>query len=224
MRHALLSASTLGASTRQRMPSAVRHLTIVIGLGIALPACSSKDAAKTDSSAAATPVAAPAGAPAADTSAHAAATGMGNMAMTGNPDQDFLRMMSDHHKGLIAMVHLTVESKDKITTKPIAARLDKAQDAELDKMVTMLEKDFKDPYAPKMMPDNQAMLDELKGKTGAEFDKTFLTNIIKHHEGALKMIDEYLPKAKSPAIKAMAEKMKAVQSKEIAEFQAKLAK
>jgi uncharacterized protein (DUF305 family) len=133
-------------------------------------------------------------------------------------------MMSDHHKGLIAMVHLTVESKDKITTKPIAARLDKAQDAELDKMVTMLEKDFKDPYAPKMMPDNQAMLDELKGKTGAEFDKTFLTNIIKHHEGALKMIDEYLPKAKSPAIKAMAEKMKAVQSKEIAEFQAKLAK
>jgi uncharacterized protein (DUF305 family) len=218
MRHALLSASTLGASTRQRMPSAVRHLTIVIGLGIALPACSSKDAAKTDSSAAATPVAAaaPAAAPAADTSAHAAATGMGNMAMTGNPDQDFLRMMSDHHKGLIAMVHLTVESKDKITTKPIAARLDK--------MVTMLEKDFKDPYAPKMMPDNQAMLDELKGKTGAEFDKTFLTNIIKHHEGALKMIDEYLPKAKSPAIKAMAEKMKAVQSKEIAEFQAKLAK
>jgi uncharacterized protein (DUF305 family) len=221
MRHVPLSARTISASTRQRMPSAVRRLTIVIGLGVALPACSTKDTAKMDSTA---PAAAPASVPAVDTSAHPAAAGMGSMAMTGNPDQDFLRMMSDHHKGLIAMVHLTVESKDKLTTKPIAARLDKAQDAELDKMVTMLEKDFKDAYAPKMTPDNQALLDELKGKTGAEFDRTFLTNIIKHHEGALKMIDEYLPKAKSPAIKAMAEKMKAVQSKEIVEFQAKLAK
>ena len=146
---------------------------------------------------------------------------MGNM--TGNADHDFLRMMSDHHKGLILMVHATIESKDKLSVKPIANRMDKAQDAELDRMMTMLEKDYKDPYAPKVMPEHKAMADELKAKSGAAYDRAFLTNVIKHHQEAITMIDGYLPKAKQAKVKRMAERMKAAQTKEIAEMQAKLA-
>ena len=36
------------------------------------------------------------------------------------------------------------------------------------------------------------------------------------------MIDDYLPNAKSPQVKSMAQKMKSDQTKEIAEFQKKL--
>jgi uncharacterized protein (DUF305 family) len=146
---------------------------------------------------------------------------MPGMAMTGNPDRDFLRMMSDHHKGLSAMAHGAKEMK-----LPVAAdakKLDTEQDGELDTMVTMLETQYKDPYAPKIMPSNQAMIDALKGKTGKEYQKTFYDNVVQHHQEALKMIDEYLPKARSPEVKAMAEKMKAAQTKEIAEFQRKAA-
>ena len=32
--------------------------------------------------------------------------------MTGDADHDFLRMMSDHHRGLIAIVHMTCDKKD----------------------------------------------------------------------------------------------------------------
>lgn len=154
-------------------------------------------------------------------------TGMGNMPgmdMTGDADHDFLRMMADHHKGLILMVHQTVDRKDKLGVMAIARRLDTEQDAELDGMTTMLEKDFNDPYAPKVMPEHQAMADELKGKSGADYDGAFLQNIVKHHEEAIKMIDEYLPEAKAASVKSMAEKMKGAQSKAIAEFKAKLAK
>lgn len=66
------------------------------------------------------------------------------------------------------------------------------------------------------------MVDELSGKSGADYGRTFLKNVIAHHEQAIKMIDDYLPKAKNPQVKAMAEKMKADQTKEIAEFQKKL--
>ena len=105
-----------------------------------------------------------------------------------------------------------------------AKKLDAAQDVELDHMVTMLEKDFKDPYAPKVIPEHQAMADALKGKSGKEYDRTFYTNIIKHHQEAIAMIDGYLPKAKSAMLKQMAEKMKSDQAKEIADFQQKVAK
>ena len=211
---------------RRTSPRAIPNASVYLGLAIAAllgAGCRSEKPAASDT---ATPTSATT--PAASTAAKpdsGAMAGMANLAgMTGDADHDFLRMMSDHHKGLILMAHETIESKDKLGVKDIARRLDKEQDDELDKMTTMLEQDFKDPYAPKVTPDNQAMADQLKGKTGTDYDRTFLQNVIAHHEQAVKMIDDYLPKAKAPALKTMAESMKATQTKEIAEFRQKLAK
>ena len=195
--------------------------TLIVTIG----ACGTKENVKSEPAAAvvtATP--APASAPPSVSSTASASAAMGATATTGDPDHDFLRMMTDHHKGMILMAHETIESKLTLGVKPIAARLDKEQDAEMDKMTTMLEKTFKDPYAPKVTADNQAMADQLKGKSGAEYDRTFLENVIKHHEQAVKMIDAYLPTAKLPELKKMAENMKAMQSAEITEFKKRLAK
>ena len=142
--------------------------------------------------------------------------------MTGNADHDFLRMMSDHHKGLILLAHMTKDRKAGGTAVADASALDAAQDKELDHMVTMLEKDFRDPYAPRVMPQHQALADALKGKSGKEYDRTFYQNVIQHHQEALTMIDAYLPKSKNAMLKQMAEQMKADQSKEIADFQRKV--
>ena len=142
--------------------------------------------------------------------------------MTGDADHDFLRMMSDHHKGLIAMAHMTKERKDAGGAVADAVKLDKVQDAELDHMMTMLEKDFKDPYAPKVIAEHQAMALELKAKSGKEYERAFYEGIIKHHQEALVMIDGYLPKAKNAMLEQMAEKMKVDQAKEIAEYRRKL--
>ncbi len=192
---------------------------------VTVSACGTKENAKPET-AAAIASATPAPSVAMDSASKGASVnaGMGAMAMTGDPDHDFLRMMTDHHKGMILMAHETIESKVKLGVKPIATRLDKEQDAEMDQMTTMLEQQFKDPYAPKVTADNQAMADQLKGKSGSEYDRTFLENVIKHHEQAVKMIDAYLPTAKMPKLKKMAEKMKAVQSAEIAEFKKRLTK
>ena len=147
---------------------------------------------------------------------------MGMAGMTGNADQDFLRMMSDHHKGLIEMAHLTME--DKRAAAPVQAdaeKLDGIQDAELDSMVTKLEGQFKDPYSPRMMPSNQAMLDDLKAQSAPSFARTFYQNVVKHHQEAIKMIDQSMPTMKDAAVRAMAERMKRDQTREIAEYQKK---
>ncbi|MDQ6611065.1 MAG: DUF305 domain-containing protein [Gemmatimonadota bacterium] len=197
-------------------------MALTAALLVGMAACGTKEVAKTDSASGIAPASmAMAHDSAARMKTADANTGnmaMGNMAMTGDADHDFLRMMTDHHKGLIRMAHETIESKDKLGVKPIAVKLDKEQDAEMDQMSTMLEKTFKDPYAPKVTPENQTMADELKGKTGAGYDRTFLQNVISHHEQSIKMIDAYLPNAKNPELKAMAEKMKAAQSQQIAEL------
>lgn len=148
----------------------------------------------------------------------------GMAGMTGDADHDFLRTMSDHHKGLVQLAHMTKDRKGGGTAVADAKKLDAAQDKELDQMVTMLEKVFKDPYTPKVMPEHQAMADALKGKSGKAYDRTFYENIIKHHQEAIAMIDGYLPKAKSAMLKQMAEKMKSDQTREIADFQQKVAR
>ena len=214
-------------------PSASTRRSAVLFIAIfAIAACSTGDKAHDTAATAspATPGAAPSDAkPMTPSDSMAGMQGgkgmqvMSGMAMTGDADRDFLRMMSDHHKGMILMAHMTRERKEGEAAVSDAKKMDAAQDAELDKMVTMLEKTYKDPYAPKVLPDHQAMADELKGKSGGDYDRTFYQNVIKHHGEAVKMVDDYLPKSKSPAVKQMAEKMKADQTKEIAEFQKKLA-
>ena len=150
-------------------------------------------------------------------------TAMGDMTGmddTGNPDQQFLRMMSDHHLGILLLAH-DAEKKGR-AVKAEARKIDTAQDAELNKMVAMLETDFNDKYAPKVMPENQAMAEALKEKTGAAYDTTFRENVIQHHQRALQMIDRFLPKLTRPDLKQMAEKMKEDQTREVVEFKRKL--
>ena len=208
-----------------------RTSIVIPALALSAACAANKDSARSDTATAITPTTL-----GADSIAHAPAMsgvqndahgGMGDMSAmpttTGNADHDFLRMMTDHHKGMVTMAHGAKERQGS-SIREIATRLDTEQDKELDQMTTMLERDFKDPYAPKVTPDNQKMIDALKTKTGAEFDRTFLENTIIHHQEAIKMVDGYLPKSANAKLKTMAAKMKADQAREIVEFKQRLAK
>ncbi len=201
------------------LPSPAKLSAVLIGL-VAFAACSPKPDSTADSTALTPVPSASASGDSTTTSSNMQMSGMAHM--TGDPDRDFLRMMSDHHKGLTAMAHPTLDKKENLAVKGDASKMDKKQDAELEKMITILDQQYKDTYTPSVMPDNQRMVDELKGKSGADYSRTFLKNVIAHHEQAIKMIDDYLPKAKNPQVKRMAEKMKSDQSKEIAELRRKL--
>ena len=190
-------------------------LPLVTAFAFFAVACSSRDDTAADANASAS----------ADTSASATPLPDPNMqmAMTGDPDHDFLRMMSDHHTGMIQMVHAAVEREDAPGIKADAQKVDQAQDAELESMMSMLEKDYKDAYAPMVAADSKQMMDDLATRKGKEYERAFYEHAVMHHEQGIKMIDDYLPKLTKPAIKQMAEKMKADQTKEVSEFKKKAA-
>lgn len=58
----------------------------------------------------------------------------------------------------------------------------------------------------------------LVGKTGDEFDRAFLAEMIVHHEGAVDMANAALMHAKHEEIKSMADAIISAQTREIAEM------
>jgi uncharacterized protein (DUF305 family) len=61
---------------------------------------------------------------------------------------------------------------------------------------------------------------ELEGKTGDDFDKAFLAEMIMHHEGAVGMAQSALTNAKHQEIKDLANAIISAQNKEIGEMKA----
>lgn len=208
------------------MRSAVRTTFALVAVATGLAACSSGDSGSTaDTSAAGAATATSAMTMPADSGMagmdHSNMAGMPGM--TGDADRDFLRMMSDHHKGMMLMASQTIARNDAPRVAADARKMDTKQSAEIKQMTGMLQQRYSDQYEPKVMPNNQKMADELKALAGKEYEKTFLHHVVMHHQQAIKMVDAYLPTAKVGEIKTMAEKMKADQAKEITELERKMA-
>lgn len=63
-----------------------------------------------------------------------------------------------------------------------------------------------------------SMTAELEGKTGDEYDKIFIANMIAHHEGAVAMAKLSAANAKHDEIKTLSEAIISAQEKEITEM------
>lgn len=141
-----------------------------------------------------------------------------------SPDQHFLRMVTDHHQGMREMAHAAMnrpEAPADVRSK--AQEIDQKQHAELKHMTSMLEQEFGDRYEPKVMPDNERMIERVQRADGGTVDRTFYETVIEHHAQGLQMIDAHLPKLSHPKVRQMAEKMKTDQQQEIGELQGKIA-
>lgn len=144
--------------------------------------------------------------------------------MTGDADHDFLLMMSGHHKGLIALAHESMirGTRGTVQSQDDAQILDARQDRELTQMIALLKATYQDSAQPTVRPADQAMIDSLLEIPGPAYAPEFYRAVVAHHRRAVAMIDEYLPKATRPDIKALAERMRGDHLAEIKEFERKL--
>lgn len=179
-------------------------------LALTLIACAKKDSQDVDTATAM------AGAP--DTMA-----AMPGMATTPARDanQEFLRAMVDHHQSLLQMAD-TAQKKAGAAVRAEATKMRTAQRAEQQKMLDMLNAQYGENKMPMVTPGDASMLTMLSGASGAAFDRQFREHVIMHHEQATKLVDQSLPRLTNAELKQMAEKMKADQTREIAELRKKL--
>ena len=160
---------------------------------------------------------------AADTNASGAdrSTSRVNRETARDADQEFLRSMSDHHQGLIAMAEPAMSKGSTAQVQGDAHRLHTEQAQEQQAMADMLRRVYGDSIQPTPMPGDRAMNDTLQQKSGTDYDRTFYRMVVEHHREGITMMDEFRPRVQRPDVREMIDRMRAKQQREIQEFERK---
>jgi uncharacterized protein (DUF305 family) len=115
-------------------------------------------------------------------------------------DVRFMQGMIHHHAQALDMTALVAERTAREDTKLLALRIELSQEDEIGMMQAWLEAvgaavpsahDHHQPGVP-LMPGmlTAEEMGRLAAATGEDFDRLFLESMIRHHEGALIMVDD----------------------------------
>ena len=146
-------------------------------------------------------------------------------AMTGEEyDRNFIANMIAHHEGAVTMAQLALTNAKHQELKDMANDIISAQNGEISQMKSWQQAwgypssssdNMMDHSAMGMMDEMAGMENELKGKTGDEFDKAFIEQMIMHHQGALDMAAPGEKNAEHQEVKDLTKAIVTAQTKEI---------
>ena len=114
--------------------------------------------------------------------------------------------MSDKHAGLIVLTHAAIESNRSATLLRAIRRIEEDHDHELDTMLTLLRRIYKDEYVPVAPGDYTVMARTLR--SGAGDSTTFFRSALKTEEKVLEMVNDYLPQSRNAQVKSFADELK----------------
>lgn len=143
-------------------------------------------------------------------------------------DVAFAKGMIPHHRQAVGMSELAESRASSEQVKDLAARIEKAQRAEIKTMSGWLKSwDEKVPHGMGEMHDGHmdgsempGMMDRkemggLRNSSGKNFDSKFLTMMVSHHEGALEMAETENKGGKYQPAKDLADDVITTQKSEI---------
>jgi len=147
-------------------------------------------------------------------------------------DVAFTTDMIPHHRQAIEMAAMAAERSQDPEVKNLAATIQAAQQPEIDTMSSWLQA-WGQPVPeatagtegghggmhdmPGMMTAEE--MNRLRDETGVGFDRTFLTMMIEHHEGAIRMAQAEQANGSNPEAVALAKKIAEDQQAEIKTMQ-----
>lgn len=160
-------------------------------------------------------------------------------ALSSRADLQFTQMMIVHHEGALEMAALAASRAGSPEVRDLAARIEAAQQPEIDLMTGWLQAWGEEPLdddgaMPGMDHGDMSMggtggmasddeLASLEELSGPRFDELFLELMITHHEGAVMMSRMEAAHGQDPEVVALAERIITSQTAEIAEMEAMLA-
>lgn len=134
----------------------------------------------------------------------------------------FAQMMIPHHKQAISISETALKKSQSQSILKLSRQIKAAQSSEISQMTYWLKATNSsmtmdhDMKMSGMLTVKELAL--LKSLTGSEFDRKFLQLMIKHHQGALEMID-LISDSKNAEAKALSRAINSAQSKEITSMQ-----
>lgn len=144
-------------------------------------------------------------------------------------DVSFAQAMIPHHRQAVEMAKLAQKQASAPEVKQLADKIEGAQGPEIDTMSLWLTSWGKKVPSDSMsgmghsgggMPGMMSGADmkNLGAATGPEFDRMFLTMMMSHHSGAIEMAKTEQKDGKNSDAVALAKKIEADQSAEIADM------
>ena len=133
-------------------------------------------------------------------------------------DAHYLGMLSLHHQDGIKMARMAVDKATSSELKQMMQKSIRDQQDDVEKMSRMLKKhnksanDFSKPAETEQMM--QKSMSELRGLSGAEFDRMFAKHMAHHHMDAIAMSKMAQSKAKDSEVKELASKTLSSQREE----------
>lgn len=143
-------------------------------------------------------------------------------------DVSFAQDMIPHHSQAVEMATLALDRSTNPATLDLAARIQGAQDPEIQKMRGWLvgwgEEEMSSDMEGMDHSSMAGMMDDaemaaLSNATGPAFDALFVDMMIRHHQGAITMAETVLSDGTDPEVLALAEAIIAAQAGEITEMQ-----
>lgn len=146
-------------------------------------------------------------------------------AMTGEIyDRSLIANMIAHHQGAVDMAKQAQKGAEHQELKDMADAIISDQEREIATMAAWQKEwgypstsgdDMMDHSAMGMMDNMSAMVSELRGKTGDEFCRAFIEQMITHHQSAIDMAAPGEKNAKHPEVKELTKAIVSAQAKEI---------
>ena len=143
-------------------------------------------------------------------------------------DQKFVQEMILHHEQAVVMSEMVSNVEVSGETAALAAEIISAQASEVELMKGFLSEwgvkfdQDSDPHAGHMMSGDESHgmmtdeeLAELENSMGSNFEKMWLTMMLAHHKGAIKMAETVVADGKDARVKTLAEVIISEQQKEI---------
>ncbi len=139
-------------------------------------------------------------------------------------DKMFLAGMIAHHTGAVDMANLALANAKHQEIKDLANGIVAAQTSEISSMTSWQTQwgypatsgaNMQDHSAMMMEDEMAGMTNALKGKTGDEFDKAFLTQMTAHHQEAIDMSKPAAANASHQEVKTLASNIITAQTGEI---------
>lgn len=191
------------------------RLAVAVSVVLIATACAGGD--RVDSTAAET------GAPAATTLAAHSMSDM-NRPAARDADHEFLRMMIDHHEGMIQMGIGAMTGASTQEVKDDAHGMHTKQLAEQKQMQAIVSSNYNEDVMPMIMPGDKTTLDSIQRQSGTAYDRAFYTNVVQHHREGIDMMNEFESRVQRADVRQMITQMKSDQLREIGELEAKLAR
>lgn len=132
-------------------------------------------------------------------------------------DATYIDMMSQHHKDGIDMAQMAVKKGESKEVKKLGAKIIADQSKDIAQLAYYKNRWFNSVETNASMPKmDMSMMENMSGKA---FDKHFLTMMTEHHQQAISMSNEYLPRLQQQEVKDFAQKVIQKQKTEVAQME-----